>query len=193
MAHEEVERIEREFEIWGLKDPFTNLKADENFISRWDKHETYLEFREAYEKRLYNDRDSLKKLTFAECFGEDTKQWKACYDSVATQKRMQRYGDEYPPYFKAQVDKLDKWRELFLKRADFDQEEFVVGSKVMDRIAKHKRVARLDKFLVKHFSILLSHKNDLKEVLSQLETWEDLQPPKLHFDFMTWFTQEEHQ
>ena len=86
--------------MYGVKDPYTNLKADPNFIPNYKKHDLHIEFRRCIEKRRGAN---IKKLLVKEAFGESTKEWQMDYDSVNAEKRLIRYNKPYPERFQARL------------------------------------------------------------------------------------------
>lgn len=72
LAQDAIDLMAFEFKTFGLKDPFTNLRADPNFIVDYKKHDTHIEFRRCLAKRKGV---LIKKFLFKEIFGESTKEW----------------------------------------------------------------------------------------------------------------------
>lgn len=82
--------------MFGVKDPYTNLKANPNFIPNFRKHDLHIEFRKCIEKRQGTN---IKKFLIKEIFGETTKEWLMDYDPVNTEKRLTRYNKPFPDRF----------------------------------------------------------------------------------------------
>ena len=105
-----------EFKTFGLKDPYTDLKADPNFIPSFRQHDTHIEFRKCIEKRQGLN---IKKLLIKEKFGESTKEWLMDYDSVNTEKRLTRYNKPISDRFQARLDEIHEWHKIMERRSDF--------------------------------------------------------------------------
>ena len=103
LSKEEQERIRFEFWLYGVRDPYINLKADPNFIPDYKKHDTHIEFRRCLAKR---QGINIKKLLVKEAFGESTKEWQMDYDPVNAEKRLIRYNKPFSDRFLARLEEI---------------------------------------------------------------------------------------
>ena len=66
------------------------------------------------------------------------------FDPYGTIKRMKRYGQKMPKEFKETDEILTQWQEIFQKRADFEDEEYVIGDSVLTQINEIRSSHKLD-------------------------------------------------
>jgi hypothetical protein len=168
-----------EFKVFGLKDPYTNLRADPNFIVNPWINDTHIEFRKALEKRPGT---GLTRFVFREMLGEQTKEWAMAFDPVNTEKRCARYNRPLPESFLWREEEMEHWRAIMERRADFvhiraDQGEVI--NEIIDGImfGYRKHIVE-EKERVK----VRINAEDLAHVLKELATSPDLVMPELAFD-----------
>ena len=185
-VREGIALMEFEFKIFGVKDPYTDLKRDEDaWVANFRTNPTHVKFREAWEERRGGR--AVTRLIFREMLGDGTKEWKMNFDPRATEKMSQIYGSPLPASFLARHREMEAWRRIMERRGVFDLDHMQpdLGQPILDIIDGIMREYRRDYFAEKARRKERENHLDLSFVLDELKESKALQLPELEFEALS--------
>ena len=182
-VREVIARMEFEFKIFGLKDPYTDLKRDpEVWVPNFRTTPAHAWFREAWKERAGTPR--VARLIFTEMLGDGTKEWKMNFDPRATEKMSEIYGSPLPASFVARHREMEAWRRIMERRGVFDLDRMQpdLGQPILDVIGGIMYQYRREYFDEKAARIAEQNRLDLAFVLDDLKASKELELPVLEFE-----------